>query len=362
MIVLCHQELVPPARLAGLSPREIDALRTEWDVGSGLRRAGHDVRFVGVSDDLEPIRRSVRSWRPHAVFNLLMEFRNEGAHQAHVAAYLELLGVPATGPDARAIAVTRDKALAKQVLLHHGLPTPRFAVHPRRGPREDHASLRFPCIVKSREEEASLGIAQASLVHGRARMRERVAFVHRSLGTDAIVEEYVDGRELTVGVIGNARPSALPIWELSFARLPPRSAAIATTRAKFDDAYRRRVGVRSGPARGLSAQAEAGIRRLATRAYRILGLSGYARMDLRLPADGSAQIIEVNATPDVARGEDFAASARAAGIPYPRLLERILALALARSGDRGTPLAAGPRLREPLPACRCRSSSPCASH
>lgn len=332
VIILCHEDLVPPARLQGLSRRAIDVFRTEWDVARGLERAGHEVRFVGVSDDLEPIRESVRSWRPHVVFNLLMEFRNEGAHQPHVAAYLELLGVPATGPDARAIAITRDKALAKQILLYHGLPTPAFAVHPRRGPVQGAGRLRFPRIVKSREEEASRGIAQASLVRDRARMKERIAFVHRRVGTDAIVEEYVDGRELTVGVIGNARPTALPVWELSFARLPPRSAAIATTRAKFDDAYRWRVGVHTGPARRLSARTQAGIRRLATRAYRVLGLSGYARIDLRLPAEGPARIIEVNATPDVARREDFAASARAAGIPYPRLLERILALALARAG------------------------------
>jgi D-alanine-D-alanine ligase len=332
VIVLCHEDLVPPARCKGLSRRAIDAFRTEWDVASGLRRAGHEVRFVGISDDLEPLRQGVEAWRPHAVFNLLMEFRNEGALQAQVAAYLELLGVPATGPDARAIAVTRDKALAKRILLYHGLPTPAFALHPRRGPAEGVASLAFPQIVKSREEEASLGIAQASLVRDRVRLRERVAFVHRRIGTDAIVEEYVDGRELTVGVIGNSRPSALPAWELRFARLPQTSAAIATARAKFDDAYRRRLGIRSGRARGLSPQAEAGIRRLATRAYRVLGLSGYGRIDLRLPADGPAQVIEVNATPDVARSEDFAASARAAGIPYPRLLERILGLALARAG------------------------------
>jgi D-alanine-D-alanine ligase len=361
VIVLCHEELVPPARLRGLSRREIDAFRSEWDVAGGLRRAGHEVRFVGLSDDLEPLRRSIASWRPHAVFNLLMEFRNEGRLQPHVAAYLELLGMPATGPDARAIAVTKDKALAKQILLYHGLPTPPFALHPRAAPAEDDRSLGFPRIVKSREEEASLGIAQASLVQDRTRMRERVAFVHRRVGTDAIVEEYVDGRELTVGVIGNARPRALPVWELSFARLPARSAAIATTRAKWDDAYRHRVGVRTGRARSLSPQAEAGIRRLATRAYRALGLSGYARLDLRLPAGGPAQIIEVNAAPDLARREDFAASARAAGLPYPRLLDRILALALARAGGGGTPLASGRRLREPVPACRFRSSSRCAS-
>jgi len=131
-------------------------------------------------------------------------------------------------------------------------------------------------------------------------------------------------------VIGNARPRALPAWELAFARLPAGSAPIATTRAKFDDAYRRRAGIRSGPARTLAPHTRAEIRRLATRAYRVLGLSGYARLDLRLPADGSPQLIEANATPDVAAAEDFAASAKAAGIPYPDLLERILRLALAR--------------------------------
>jgi D-alanine-D-alanine ligase len=330
VIVLCHEDLVPPPSLGGLSRRAVDAIRTEWDVARTLRRAGHEVRVVGVSDDLERLRRVARAWRPHAIFNLLMELRDEGAYQAHAAACLELLGVPFTGPDARAIVVTRDKALAKAILLRHGIPTPAFAVFPRRGPADSLAGLRFPLIVKSREEEASLGIAQASLVRDPARLRERVAFVHRRLGTDAIAEEYVDGRELTVGVIGGARPAALPIRELAFSRLPARSARIATARAKFDDAYRRRAGIRSGPARGLAAAREAEIRRLATRAWRALGLSGYARLDLRLGADGRPRVIEVNATPDVAAGEDFAASAAAAGIPYPRLLERILRLALAR--------------------------------
>jgi D-alanine-D-alanine ligase len=285
---------------------------------------------LGVCDDLEPLRRAVLAFRPHAVFNLLMEFGGQGAQQGHVVAYLELLGVPCTGPDARAILLTRDKALAKKVLLHHGIPTPAFAVFPRRGRVEGAGGLRYPLIVKSRDEEASLGIAQASLVRDPARLRERVAFVHRSVGTDAIAEEYVAGRELTVGVIGNGRPRALPVWELAFARLPAGSAPIASARVKFDASYRRRAGIRSGPARALAPSARAEIRRLATRAYQSLGLSGYARFDLRLPTSGAPQLIEANATPDVAAGEDFAASARAAGLPYPGLLDRILGLAIAR--------------------------------
>ncbi len=321
---------MPPARLAGLPRPAREAIRTEWDVVRALRRAGHEVRVVGVSHDLEPIRRAAQGFRPHAAFNLLMEFQDEGRFQAHVVAYLELLGVPVTGPDARGILLTRDKALAKTVLLHHGLPTPAFAVFPRRGPAEGRTGLRFPLIVKSRDEEASLGIAQASLVRDPRSLRERVAFVHLRLGTDAIAEEYVAGRELTVGVIGNSRPSALPVWELAFGSLPAGSAPIATARAKFDDAYRRRAGIRSGPARALAPRARAEIRRLAIRAYRILGLSGYARIDLRLPVHGRPQLIEANATPDVAAAEDFASSARAAGIPYPRLLTRILRLAMAR--------------------------------
>ena len=329
-IVLCHEDLVPPASLAGLSRRARDAVRTEWDVARALRGAGHAVRVVGVSHDLEPLRRAAAQLRPDAVFNLLMEFRDEGRFQAHVIAFLELLGIPVTGPDARGILLSRDKALAKTVWLRQGLPTPAFAVFPRRGPAEGLAGLRYPLIIKSRDEEASLGIAQASLVRDAARLRARVAFIHRRLGTDAIAEEYVAGRELTVSVIGNERLLALPIRELAFSRLPAGSAPIATTRAKFDDAYRRRAGIRSGPARALAPRARAEIRGLATRAYRGLGLSGYARLDLRLPAEGPPQVIEANATPDVAAAEDFAASARAAGIPYPRLLDRIVRLALAR--------------------------------
>ena len=329
--ILCHEDLVPPASLAGLDRRAREEVETERDVARGLRAAGHEARFLGVGGSLAPLERLVRAWRPHAAVNLLMEFAGEARLAVHVVAYLELLGVPVTGCDARGILLTRDKALAKALWLREGLPTPAFRVYPRGRRAPARCGLRFPAIVKSRDEEASRGIAQASVVRGEARLRERVAFVHERVGSDALVEEYVDGRELTLGVLGNGRLQALPPFELRFARLPRGRLPIATERAKFDPAERRRLGVRRGRARGLPARSEARLAALARRAYRALGLSGHARFDLRLGRDGDAQLIEVNATPDLAAGEDFAAAAAAAGIAYPRLLERLVGLARARS-------------------------------
>jgi len=331
---------VPPRSLAGLGWREADLLRTEWDVLNALRRRGHAVRAVGVRDDLAPLRRALAEWRPHAVFNLLMELRDEGRLQPHAAAALELEGVPFTGADARAIFLTRDKALAKRLLREHGLPTPAFALFPRRGAAVAPAApLRFPLLVKPGDEEASLGIAQASLVRSPAGLRARVAFVHQSLGCDAIAEEYVEGRELTVSLLGDARPRVLPVRELRLRGLPAGSARIATARAKFDDEYRARHGIRSGPARGLAPELRTRIERLARRVHACFGLAGAARLDLRMDASGRVWVIEVNATPDVGRGEDLAASARSAGIPYPRLLEHLIALARRRTPGRPGPAA-----------------------
>jgi D-alanine-D-alanine ligase len=166
------------------------------------------------------------------------------------------------------------------------------------------------------------------------RLRERVEFVHRSIGTDAIAEEYIEGREFTESILGNQRLQAFPLWELFFDRLPEGSLPIATARAKFDRAYQARVGIDSGPARAVPAGTEARLARLCKRVYRVLGLSGYARLDLRLAPDGQVYVIEVNSTPDVAQGEDFAASAAAAGIAYPQLIQRILTLGISHGRSR----------------------------
>jgi D-alanine-D-alanine ligase len=329
VVVLCHADLVPPDSIEGLPASEVDAFRTEYDVTRALRELGHEVQVVGVSDDLAPIRSVALGFNPHVVFNLLMEFRDVGNYQAHVTSYLELLGVSFTGCHARGILLTRDKALCKKILRYHRVPTPRFAVYLRGTEARARRDLPFPLIVKSVDEEASLGISQASVVSDLERLRERVEFVHRSVGTDAIAEEYVEGRELTQSILGNERLQAFPPWELFFDKLPEGSLPIATARAKFDRKYQARVGIDSGPAREMPAATAARIARLCKRVYRVLGLSGYARLDLRLAPDGQVYVIEVNSTPDVAEGEDFADSAKAVGIAYTQLVQRIVTLGIA---------------------------------
>jgi D-alanine-D-alanine ligase len=325
VVVLVHEDLVPPPSLRGRDAKEVAEWRTEWDVIEGLRGCGHEVQVLGVSDDLLPIRRLAEAWQPHVFFNLLMEFRDVGVFQAHVVSYLELLQVCFTGCNALGIQLSRDKALAKKILRFHRIPTPRFAVFPRGRRARAHRELRFPLIVKSVEEEASLGISQASVVADEPRLRERVEFVHERVGTAALAEEYVEGRELSVGVLGNERLATFPVWEVLFRKLPEGSLPIATERAKFDLAYQKRVGITSGPAE-LPPALAARIARMARRVYRALELSGFARLDLRLTPAGEVFVIEANATPDVAEGEDFALAAKQAGLSYSRLLQRIVNL------------------------------------
>jgi D-alanine-D-alanine ligase len=325
--VLTHEDLVPPASLAELDEKAIQPFKTEHHVMSGLEALGHEVRVVGVSNELAPLRRVVEEWQPHVVFNLLMEFKDVGHYQAYVTGYLELLGVPYTGCNPRGILLSRNKALSKKVLRWHRIPTPAFAVFaPGREPKSARG-LSFPLIVKSVDEEASLGIAQASVVRDLEHLRERVRFIHERVGGDALAEAYIDGRELTQSVLGNRRLETFPVWEMTFEKLPEGSVPIATERAKWDLAYQERVGIDTGPARDLPPRVAERIAAHSRRTYRALELSGYARMDLRLAPDGGLFVIEANATPDVAMDEDFALAARAAGIEYPALLERILRLA-----------------------------------
>ena len=190
------------------------------------------------------------------------------------------------------------------------------------------ARLRYPLFVKSAVEDASLGISQASVVNDETKLIERVGFIHESVGTDALVEEYIDGRELYVSVLGNDRLNVFPPLEMVFNRLPEGAHRIATSKVKWDESYQEKIDLQIERPKNMPDGAEAQLQKLAKRIYRLLGLSGYARLDWRLAEDGTFHLIEVNPNPDLALDDLFAETAQLDGIDYPALLNRILSLGL----------------------------------
>jgi D-alanine-D-alanine ligase len=328
ILVVAHESLIPPESLEGYDLRQIDEWRTEYDVVSHLKKSGHDVRCIGLLDSLTELRTTIQEWRPHVVFNLLEEFDGIAKYDQHVVAFLELLRQPYTGCNPRGLTLSRDKVLSKQLLAYHRIPTPQFALF-RRGKRVQLPSkLRYPLFVKSATDDASLGIAQASVCADPQSLKERIAFVHEQTQSDALVEEYIEGREIYVGVLGNDRLTTLPVWEMNFGSLPEGQAQIATRKVKWDRRYIAHHGIRTTAAVELPDAVTAQLGRLAKRIYRALHLTGYARMDFRLRNDGTIFVLEANANPNLSETEDLARSANAAGLSYDDLLARILSLGM----------------------------------
>ena len=328
IMVVAHASLVPPDDLSGDAAARLDEMRTEIDVITTLKAMGHEVLVVGVLDSLTELRTVMTDWRPDIAFNLLEEFDGIVTYDQHVVAFLELSRQRYTGCNPRGLLLSRDKPLSKQLLSYHRIPTPQFTVF-RRGARlHVPRKLRYPLFVKSATEDASLGISQASIVADLGHLRDRVAFIHDQVGSDALVEEYIDGREVYVGVLGNDRLTRYPPWELSFGSLPEGQAPIATRKIKWDKRYQQKHGIATQAADDLDSAVLTRLDQLARRIYRVLGLSGYARMDFRIRPDGSVFVLEANANPNLAQGEDLAQSALAAGTGYDELLTRILQLGL----------------------------------
>jgi D-alanine-D-alanine ligase len=332
VLVLCHPQLVPPDSRDGYSEKEAFEWKTEYDVVSTLRETGHDVRALGVQYDLAPIRDAVEEWKPDVVFNLLVEFHGETVYGQNIASFLELLRVPYTGCNPRGLVLAQGKDLSKKLLKYHRIPVPAFATYPIGRKVKRPGKLAFPLIVKSVIEDASVGISQASVVYNDEQLTDRVRFIHERVATAAIAEQYINGREIYVGVLGNERLRVLPLWELEFESLPPGALPIATDRAKHNIEYQERRGIMQGPADDIPPNVVTRVRDVAKRICRVLELDGYVRIDFRLTEDGVPYFIEANPNPEIASTEEFAQSALHDGLAYPDLLNRILSLAIARSG------------------------------
>jgi D-alanine-D-alanine ligase len=329
VLTLVHKHLVPPADTEGVDVLEAP-WKMEFDVIETLRELGHEVLPLGVQDDLGAVRSTIEEWKPTIVFNLLESFDDVTTFDMNVVSYLELLKAPYTGCNPRGLLLARDKALSKKLLAYHRIPVPDFTVYRRGRTVRVPPRMRFPAIVKSLTYEASVGISQASVVTDEEKLRRRVEFIHGHIGTDAIAERYVDGREIYVGLLGNDRVRVFPPWEMHFQKMiEGDNWPIATERVKWSATYQKKHGIMTGEARDLPEGASEHIVRLARRIYRTLALTGYARIDLRMDAGGRVYFIEANPNPQLAYGEDFAESAEHSGLSYEALLDRILALGLA---------------------------------
>ncbi|MSR74915.1 MAG: ATP-grasp domain-containing protein [Planctomycetes bacterium] len=311
------------------------ALKTpEWqsesDIARALKRLGHEVDVCLVCDEVEPVAARVREWKPDIVFNLVDEFRGKSVNDWKIASYLELLGVPYTGCGPRGLLLSKDKELAKKVLRPHRIRVPDcFVCEPGTTPRKP-TRLQWPLIVKTLYEEGSVGIAQASIVNDEAQLKERVDFIHRTFTQPALAEEFIEGREIYVSILGNERIRVFPLREIRFGTLPAEAPRIASFSAKWDEEYRKRWGINNEFATDLPPETVRRIVHLARRTARALNLDGYARLDLRLPAEGAPVLLEANPNPFLARKEDFALSAEASGLGFVRLISRVLKLGFAR--------------------------------
>jgi len=325
VIVLCHEDLVPPDTIEGLSAKEVAPFKTEWDVISTLKKMGHEVSPVGVYNNLGVIGNALIEQKPHIAFNLLEEFHGYPLYDQHVVSYLELMKQPYTGCNPRGLTICRDKALAKMVLAYHRIHIPAFAVFHMNRKVKRSKRLKFPLLVKSISEEGSVGIARASIVNDDEKLAERVEFIHRQTKTHAIAEQYIAGREIYVSVIGNQRLQTYTPWELVIEKLPEGAPNIATSKLKWDPAYQEKVGVVTKAAE-LDKSMRDKVERLSKKIYRTLFLSGYARLDYRVTEDGQFYLLEANPNPQIADHEDFADSANHCGVDYEALLQKIIGL------------------------------------
>jgi D-alanine-D-alanine ligase len=321
---------MPPETLPDGIEKEKQLWRTEYDVISTLKGMGHDVRPVGLGSDLAVIAKAREEHKPQIVFNLLEDFEGQALFDQHVVSYLELLKQPYTGCNPRGLTIAHDKALTKKILSYHRIAVPGFAVFPMSQKVVRPRRLKFPLFVKSVVEEGSVGIAQASVVNDEAKLEERVEFIHRQTVSHAIAEQYIEGREIYVSVIGNRNLQTYTPWELVIKNLPDGALNIATGRLKWNPDYQKKVGLVTKPA-DLSEDLQRKLELLSKRIYRHLCLSGYARLDYRMTNDGEFYLLEANPNPQIAMNEDFSDSAEHSGLKYPQLLQKIITLGLSYS-------------------------------
>ena len=315
--------------------REESDWRTEGHVVTALKALGHEVHLGAIYKNPREVIDLVERIQPDLVWNFVQTFHGTRYYESHVAGALELCRVQYTGCGHRALMLCQDKALSKEILKHHRVPVPPFVVSRRSHPSKKLSRAIFPVMVKPLAEEGSVGISRDSFAETEEQALARAHFLHERLKQDVIVERYVSGREIYVGVLGNDRLKVLPPRELKFSKVPEGEPKFASFKAKWDEGYRERWGIFSTFPDDLSESLQRSIATVAKRVFRTLQMRGFGRIDLRLTEEGKLVVVEANPNPEIAQGEDIAEAAAKAGLPYNELIERIVTLGLDRSNPKG---------------------------
>lgn len=323
--------------VAGNEPSSVDlsevgVLEERAHVQEALQKTGYRTSLFNMNSDIKRLIQFIEEKEPDIIFNLCESVGDESTHEMFVAGLYELMGIPYTGAGAFTLGMCQNKARTKQALSFHKIRVPRFALYKNANEvTEEDFELKFPVIVKPSLEDASVGIDNGSIVDSIAGVRKRVRYIFQNFDQPAIVDEYIEGRELNVAVIGNRRPVTLPISEIDFSGLPQNYPHIVTYNAKWMEAteeYKGTVGI--CPAQ-IPAEIERQAKEIALKCYRIMGCRDYARVDMRLDKNNNLYVIEVNPNPDISDDAGFARSARAYGLSFDEVVNKIVEYALERT-------------------------------
>lgn len=330
VLVLFDTAGTPPADQNFTKELKTDDWATEANIIEALGKLGHEVRTIGVWDEPGMIIDEIKANPPDVVFNLTEHFNEVSAYDRNVAGLLEMMGVPYTGSSPTGLTLCKNKGMAKELLAYHKIRVPNFAIFSPASSIKRPSRLQFPLFIKPAAEEASYGISLDSFVENDEAFEERIRFIHERMNQAALAEEYIDGREIYVSLLGNERLRVFPFREVIFTEFPEDQPKFSTFKAKWDDAYRKRWGIQNVFAEPFANGTAQRIAKICKAVYRALRIQGYGRIDLRVTPEGEVVILEANPNPNLERDDEFAQSAMKAGFTYERLIQRILRLALSK--------------------------------
>jgi len=317
-----------PSKSRGKVRRKKKEKHDREEIFEALEKLGHSAVYQ-IVDGRDQSLIALARCDADLFFNLTESYAGDDTMDMNLAAYLDLLGKPYTGAGPHALYLAQDKALAKKIFAFHGIRTPFFATS-YRGKLDHSHDIAFPLIVKPTSEDGSIGIDNDSVVGSVKELMERIHYIHEEFDSPALIEEYIEGREIYAAVLGNENPEVLPMVELDLSRLPEGTPKIAGKEVKWEkdtEAYR---VTKSAPAEDLDEETAKRLSDTALSVYQALKLRDYGRIDMRLTKEGEVYVIEANPNPWLSSGAEFHMAARKAGRSYSQLISEIVDLARAR--------------------------------